>query len=137
MGLDGAEFAPDQILSRIIEKSHSYAPEISKKMQQVKESLQLDPVAAIELVGNSGYCIESFSASLYWFFKCRGKFDDLIIGAANSGGDADAIAAMAGAMFGAWHGLGAMPERWLHPLENMQKIKQLGCDIYRMAVPQN
>jgi hypothetical protein len=30
-----------------------------------------------------------------------------------------------------------MPERWLHPLENMQKIKQLGCDIYRMAVPQN
>jgi ADP-ribosylglycohydrolase len=136
MGLEGSEFAPDHILNRIIEKSQGYAPEMTKKMQAVKEALRLDPVAAINLVGNSGFCLEAFSASLYWFFKCGGKFDDLIIGAANSGGDADAIAAMAGAMYGAWFGLGSIPERWLKPLEDLSKIKQLGCDIYRMAVPQ-
>jgi ADP-ribosylglycohydrolase len=43
---------------------------------------------------------------------------------------------MTGAMYGAWHGLGSIPERWITPLENAQKIKQLGCDIYRIAVPQ-
>lgn len=136
MGLEGAEFAPDHILNRIIEKSQFYAPEMAKKMQTLKDSIKLDPVTAISNLGNSGFCIESFSAALYWFFHCGGKFDDLIIGAANSGGDADAIAAMAGAMYGAWFGLGSIPERWLKPLEDMQKIKQLGCDIYRMAVPQ-
>ncbi len=137
MGLEGLEFAPDHILNRIIEKSQPYASEMAKKMQTVKDALRLDASAAITNLGSGGYCLESFSAALYWFFKCNGKFDDLIIGAANSGGDCDAIAAMAGAMFGAWHGLGAIPERWLAPLEDMQKIKQIGCDIYRMAVPHN
>ena len=61
----------------------------------------------------------------------------MITGAANAGGDADAIAAMAGAMFGAWFGLGAIPEKWFAQLEDFQVIRQLGCDIYRMAVPQN
>lgn len=136
MGLEGAEFAPDHILNRVIEKSQAYAPEMTKKMQSLKDALRLEPTAAIGILGNGGYCLESFSTALYWFFKCNGKFEDLIVGAANSGGDCDAIAAMAGAMFGAWHGLGAIPERWLGPLEDMQKIKQLGCDIYRMAVPQ-
>jgi poly(ADP-ribose) glycohydrolase ARH3 len=135
MGLDGAEFAPDQILNRVIEKSQGQAPEMVKKMQQLKEVLRLEPVAAIEQLGNSGFCIESFSAALYWFLKSGQKFEELIVGAANSGGDADAIAAMAGAMFGAWFGLGAIPPRWLEPLENSPVIKQLGCDIYRMAVP--
>ncbi|GAB4277288.1 MAG: ADP-ribosylglycohydrolase family protein [Candidatus Rifleibacteriota bacterium] len=136
MGLERAEFAPDHILNRIIEKAQPYAPEMAKKMQAVKDSLRLDPVAAIANLGNSGFCLEAFSTALYWFFKSNGKFDDLIIGAANSGGDADAIAAMSGAMFGAWYGLGSIPERWLKPLEDMQKIRQLGCDIYRMAIPQ-
>jgi ADP-ribosylglycohydrolase len=123
-------------MNRIIEKSHTYAPEMGKRMQMVKESLNLEPAAAIELLGNSGFCLEAFSTSLYWFLRPEKKFEDTIIGAANSGGDADAIAAMTGAMYGAWHGLGSIPERWITPLENAQKIKQLGCDIYRIAVPQ-
>lgn len=137
MGLEGSEFAPDHILNRVIEKSQTFAPEMTKKMQSLKDALRMEPAAAIGILGNGGYCLESFSTALYWFFKCNGKFEDLIIGAANSGGDCDAIAAMAGAMFGAWHGLGSIPERWLNQLEDMQKIKQLGCDIYRMAVPQS
>jgi ADP-ribosylglycohydrolase len=136
MGLEGEEFSPDQIMNRIIEKSHTYAPEMGKRMQMVKESLNLEPAAAIELLGNSGFCLEAFSTSLYWFLRPEKKFEDTIIGAANSGGDADAIAAMTGAMYGAWHGLGSIPERWITPLENAQKIKQLGCDMYRIAVPQ-
>ncbi|MEW6709357.1 MAG: ADP-ribosylglycohydrolase family protein [Candidatus Riflebacteria bacterium] len=136
MGLENSEFAPDYILNRVIEKSQTFAPEMNKKMQQVKESLRLEPVAAINNLGNGGFCLESFSTALYWFLKCNGKFDDLIIGAANSGGDCDAIAAMAGAMYGAWFGLGSIPERWLGQLEDAQKIKQLGCNLYRMAAPQ-
>ena len=136
MGLENSEFAPDYIINRVIEKSQAFAPEMTRKMQLVKDSIKLEPAAAINNLGNGGFCLESFSTALYWFFKCNGKFEDLIIGAANSGGDCDAIAAMAGAMYGAWFGLGAIPERWLTPLEDMQKIKQLGCDIYRMAMPQ-
>lgn len=136
LGLEGAEFSPEYIMNRAIEKSQPFATEMVKKMKAVKDGMRLDSKAAIENIGNSGYCIDSFSAALYWFLKSEGRFDEMIIGAANAGGDADAIAAMAGAMFGAWFGLGAIPEKWFAPLEDFQVIRQLGCDIYRMAVPQ-
>lgn len=137
LGLEGSEFSPDFIMNRAIEKSQPFATEMVRKMKAVKDSLKLDNRAAIENIGNSGYCLDSFAAALYWFLKSEGRFDEMIIGAANSGGDADAIAAMAGALFGAWFGLGAIPEKWLGPLEDFQAIRQLGCDLYRMAVPQN
>lgn len=135
MGLEGSEFSPDYIMNRAIEKSQPFAPEMVKKMKAVKDSLKLDTKVAIKNIGNSGYCIDSFASALYWFLKCEGRFDEMIIGAANAGGDADAIAAMAGSMFGAWFGLAAIPEKWFAQLEDFQLIRQMGCDIYRMAVP--
>ncbi|MDD2998964.1 MAG: ADP-ribosylglycohydrolase family protein [Candidatus Riflebacteria bacterium] len=137
LGLEGAEFSTDYIMNRAIEKAQPYASEMVKKMKAVKDSLKLDTKVAIENIGNSGYCLDSFAAALYWFLKSEGRFDEMVIGAANAGGDADAIAAMAGAMFGAWFGLGAIPEKWFAPLEDFQIIRQLGCDIYRMAQPQS
>lgn len=137
LGLEGAEFSPEYIMNRAIEKSQPFAPEMVKKMKAVKDSLKLDPRVAIENIGNSGFCIDSFAAALFWFLRSEGRFDEMIIGAANAGGDADAIASMAGAMFGAWFGLGAIPEKWFAQLEDFQTIRQLGCDIYRMAVPQS
>lgn len=136
MGLDRAELTPDYIMNRVIEKSQPYAPEMVKKMKQVKDCLKAEPEIAIETIGNSGYCIEAFPLSLYWLLKSEGRFDEMIVYAANSGGDSDAIAAMAGAMFGAWFGLSAIPEKWFKQLENFQLIRQLASDIYRLAVPQ-
>ena len=118
MGLSGEDFSPDFICSRVIEKAQPYAAEMGRKMRIVKDSLKLESRLAINNIGNSGYCIDSFAAALYWFLRAEGRFDNMIIGAANSGGDADAIAAMAGAMFGAWYGMQAIPEKWLEKLED-------------------
>jgi ADP-ribosyl-[dinitrogen reductase] hydrolase len=39
-------------------------------------------------------------------------FEDAVVKAVNLGGDADTIAAITGAMAGAWYGIEAIPERW-------------------------
>lgn len=135
MGLSGEEFAPDFICSKIIEKAQPLVPEIGKKLVILKNSLKLDSKQAIANIGNTGYCVDSFAAALYWLFKFGNNFDDMIIGAANSGGDSDAIAAMAGAMYGAWFGLSGISEKWFDGLENYAEIKQLACNIYRIADP--
>lgn len=135
MGLAKEEFSPDFINSKIIEKAQPYATELGRKLRIVKDSLKLDSKRAVANIGNSGYCIDSFASALYWFYRAEGRFDSMIIGAANSGGDSDAIAAMAGAIFGAWFGLGAIPQKWFVKLESYEEIKQLACNIYRIAVP--
>ena len=136
MGLSGENFSIDNICNRAIEKAQPYCIEMGKKIRTVKDSLKLDSKRAISNIGNSGYCVDSFAAALYWFLRAEGKFDNMIIGAANGGGDSDAIAAMAGAMFGAWFGLEAIPEKWLEKLEGYEEIKQLASNIYHIAIPE-
>jgi len=134
-GLDGNEPSPDIVINYVIEKTQGYSPEVLKRMKMLKDALKLDPGPALLTLGNSGYCFEALNAAFYWFFRFPRRFDDLIVEAANSGGDSDSITAMAGALFGAYNGLPAIPEKWLTPLENREKIQQLASDIYRLAIP--
>lgn len=137
MGLEEAEPSPDLIINLAIEKSQAYAQEIPKRLKTVRDCLRMEPSAALQLIGNTGFCMEAIPASLFFFFRNPKRFDDLIIEAANAGGDSDSIAAVAGAIFGAFNGIGSIPTRWLKPLEDMERIKQLGCDLARLAIPQS
>lgn len=137
MGLEGNEPAVDVLVNQAIERAQVFAPDIGKRLNQMRMCLRLDPGPAMEQIGHGGYCLETVPAALYWFFRHPRRFDDMIIGAANVGGDSDAVAAMAGAVFGAFNGLGGISDRWLRHLEDVADIKQMGCDLYRLAVPQN
>ncbi|MFZ2960800.1 MAG: ADP-ribosylglycohydrolase family protein [Candidatus Ozemobacteraceae bacterium] len=136
VGLEGSDAAPDAIINPAIERAQVNAPDLPRRLKVVRDALRLDTPIAIEQIGNTGFALDSVCCALYVFLKYPRQFDKLIITAANLGGDADAIAAMAGAMFGAFNGLGAIPDRWLVRLENAERIRQLGCDLYRLAVPQ-
>jgi ADP-ribosylglycohydrolase len=135
LGLEGAEPAPDAIFNAAIEKGQMYAPEIPKRMKLIKDALKLDFRPGLEMVGCSGFCFDAISAALLVFLRHPRRFDEMIIEAANASGDSDMIAAMAGAMFGAFYGMAPISDRWTKPLENVDKIKQLGNDLYRLATP--
>jgi len=136
MGLEGSEPAADVIVNAAIERSQGFAPEIVRRLKTMRDALRVEPPAAMQQIGVSGFAMEAVPAALYWFLRHPRKFDEMIVGAANVGGDADAIAAMAGAMFGAYNGLSAIPDRWQAKLENAARLRQLGCDLYRLATPQ-
>lgn len=132
-GLEGAEPVPDQIFNSAIEKSQVYSSEVVKVMKTLKEAIKLEPKFAMEQIGNSGYCLDSLPNALYWFFRYPRNFDDMIIGAANVGGDSDAIAAMAGAVFGAFNGKSMISEKWLKSLEDRYRIEQIAVELYRLS----
>jgi ADP-ribosylglycohydrolase len=136
MGLEGSEPAADVLVNSAIEKAQVYSTEIVRKLKTMKDCLRMETPAALANIGTSGFCFEAVCAALFLFLRSPKRFDDLIIEAANVGGDSDAIAAMAGAMFGAFNGLAVISEKWIRPLEQSERIKQLGCDLYRLATPQ-
>jgi len=47
------------------------------------------------------------------------------------GGDTDTNGAVAGALLGARHGKGRIPERWLKPLKAASELASLGEQLYR------
>lgn len=63
----------------------------------------------------TGYVVDSMECALAAFYSTN-SFEDAIVEAANMGGDADTIAAIAGGLAGAYYGYGAIPERWIKEL---------------------
>ena len=74
-----------------------------------------------EQVKPTGYVVDTLTNALYWAQSQR--FEDIIIGAVNDGGDADTIAAIAGSIGGANLGYSSIPERWIKQLDTEVKNK--------------
>ncbi len=51
------------------------------------------------------------------------SFEEAVIDVVNLGGDADTAGAILGAMAGAYHGVDAIPKRWLEGLQNREGIE--------------
>jgi poly(ADP-ribose) glycohydrolase ARH3 len=65
------------------------------------------------LLGTGIAVDEAVSSAIYCFLSNHASYEDTIHAAVFGGGDTDTIAAMAGAISGAFLGRGAIPTRWL------------------------
>jgi len=59
-------------------------------------------------------------------------FEEGLISVVARGGDTDTNGAVAGALLGAKHGKGRIPERWLKPLKAAAELGSLGEQLYRL-----
>jgi len=64
----------------------------------------------------AGYVVDSMMCALD-AFRATQNFEDAVARAANLGGDADTIAAIAGGLAGAFYGFDSIPVRWVEALE--------------------
>ena len=98
------------------------------KVRLVKQLLEKNSVDKFEVISRLGNSIEAFNSvptALYSFLANYESFEDAVIYAVNLGGDADTIGAMTGAIAGAYHGVEAIPKRWLDRLEGRPYIESL------------
>ena len=80
-----------------------------------------DAEATIKNLGNGVRAHRSVPTSFWVFHKHWEDPEAAVIEAVNLGGDTDTIAAMTGAIAGAYHGMSAFPKRWLEGLERGPK----------------
>lgn len=62
-----------------------------------------------------------------------GSFRYGVLAAVNAGGDTDSNAAMVGAILGAYHGMSAIPDQWIHGLEAHDEIIALADQLFALA----
>jgi len=75
------------------------------------------------------------SCSIAWIMAIM-HADDLklgILAAVNSGGDADTVGAMTGALLGARHGMAAIPPNWIAGLDKRQQVIDTADELFRAA----
>jgi len=91
---------------------------------------------AVGVLGNGIAADEAVPAALYAFVRHIASFADAVTAAVRLDGDTDTIAAMTGALAGAFHGVDAIPDRWRSRLEDEQRIDALAEELFTVVVRQ-
>ncbi len=104
-----------------------------ERLAKARRLLNTGEVAVI--VDELGHGVEAFNSvptAIYCFASHAGSFRDAVLFAVGLGGDTDTIAAMTGAISGAYLGIEGIPEEWCSKLENRGYIEQLGEKLYEV-----
>ena len=67
--------------------------------------------------------------SLYCFLKYPDDYRKVVLRGANSNGDSDSIACIAGSISGAFLGVAAIPEEWIQGIEKTEYLDQLAVRL--------
>jgi len=106
-----------------------------EKLAQIRELLgEQDKAKAVAVLGNGIEALKSVPTAIYCFLRQTQSYEDTVIYAISLGGDTDTIAAMAGAISGAYLGIKAIPSEWRAKLENREHIESLAEGLWRLAI---
>ena len=96
---------------------------------------EVDSAAAVEtddvcgLLGGAWVGEEAVACALWCALKARGDFEDAVLRGANSSGDSDSIACIAGSIVGALVGRSGLPSRWVTNVERAQDLDALAREV--------
>lgn len=136
--VDACELFAD-LLMRAIQGDTKASLWATERDDDLSESVRLAAspdvaLRAIDAIKSSGYCIDSLEAAL-WSFARSATFEETVLTAANLGGDADTVAAIAGQIAGAHYGASGIPSRWLERLAMRDEIERLAGAMWDRATP--
>jgi len=120
-------FSKETILRMAAQKARQLDEEFADHLLMAGSFQGRDAAAALAAIGTSPLVSETVPAAFYCFLRSEPK--EALINAAGSGGDTDSIASIAGSLFGAFQGAGWIPERWLAPLEQKDRIERAAAGL--------
>ena len=85
--------------------------------------------ATVESLGGGWVAEEAVAIALYGVLATR-NFEEAVILAVNHSGDSDSTGAIAGNIAGTLYGAGAIPDRWLAPVELRAEIETIARDLW-------
>jgi len=105
-----------------------------EKVARIRELLgEQDKAKVVAVLGNNIEAPRSVPTAIYCFLRQPQSYKDTVIYAISLGGDTDTIAAMAGAISGAYLGIEAIPSEWRAKLENREYIEALTEKLWHIA----
>jgi len=80
---------------------------------------------------SSGYTVHTLEGAA-WSFLTTESYEEAVIRAANLGDDADTVAAVCGALAGAFYGYATIPPKWRDQLLNEGRIREIALKLGRV-----
>lgn len=100
--------------------------------QEVKGTVYESILTAAPSCEPTGYVVDTLKWVLHWLLRCE-TFEEVVVCAANKGGDSDTIAAIAGGLKGLVTGYDQLPRRYVEQLLGREGLEQLAQQLLAVA----
>ncbi|MGD0132170.1 MAG: ADP-ribosylglycohydrolase family protein [Bryobacteraceae bacterium] len=124
--------SPEQMFQALMEECAPRSPDLKAVLEKLPQLLEADPAEALSVrgLGEGWVAEEAVTSALYCFWRSPLDFEQSMIVAANTDGDSDSIACIAGGISGAFNGLSVIPERWQKGVENAAGLMDVAQRLY-------
>jgi len=117
---------PEDLLPALELETHSHSQDFDQALMRMEEALEMaSPAAALNHIGEGWVAEEAVTMAFYCFLKNPDDFLRTIRMGANSEGDSDSIACIAGGLSGAYLGIQALPAAWVTRLEKSEYLEDV------------
>ncbi len=121
----------EDFVPAVLDFTEGISPEFTECIEKVLECKDWDNrEAALDYLGEGWIGPEATALALYCFLAYPDDYKKTILRAANTNGDSDSIASIAGAISGAYLGADAIPPEWLIRIEKSVYLNKLAEKMY-------
>jgi ADP-ribosylglycohydrolase len=126
--LDGIN--PDQMIPELLSYTSGISNEFDAAIQKINECLNWDDEEkTLEFLGEGWIGEEAVALALYCFLRSPNDYKRMVLRGANTNGDSDSIACIAGSISGAYLGIGAIPKEWIKRIEKSEYLDDLSVRL--------
>ncbi|MBL8112114.1 MAG: ADP-ribosylglycohydrolase family protein [Acidobacteria bacterium] len=104
--------------------------EMLRALDRTAQSLGVEAANVCDLLGEAWIGEEAVSTALWCVARAGDDFRQSVLRGANSSGDSDSIACIAGSIAGALHGVAAIPEEWVRDVEKTELLDRLARELF-------
>ncbi|SHJ99838.1 ADP-ribosylglycohydrolase [Desulfatibacillum alkenivorans DSM 16219] len=124
LALDGID--PGDMVPRLLEFTKGISQEFDEAILKITHCLDWDDEdEALSCLGEGWIGEEAVALALYCFLRYPNDYKKTVLRAANTNGDSDSIACVAGGISGAYLGLEAIPRDWISRIEKSEYLEDL------------
>ncbi len=124
------DWPAERAIESMISAAARYSPPTAVMMQRAFDEARdgVEPVVTLDrLRGWAAH--EAIAAAVYLFARYKDDAPGAILAGANSPGDSDSLATLAGALVGARLGIDALPAHWVRDVERSDDLRALAMRV--------
>ena len=130
LALDGID--PERMIPKTLSFTAGVSREFDTALSKISECLDWpNEENALKYLGEGWIGEEAVALALYCFLKYPGDYTKTVLRGANTNGDSDTVACIAGGISGACLGINAIPEKWIKNIEKMEYLSILAERLHR------
>lgn len=128
LALDG--ISPNKMIPELLDFTSGISKEFDQAILKVQECLGWeDEEKALDYLGEGWIGEEAVALSIYCFLRYPDNYKKVVLRGANTNGDSDSIACIAGSISGAYLGIGAIPAKWIKEIEKTDYLDGLSVRL--------